>query len=162
MINYNGLSSFLFIISAGKAFLISKFLLWKISNTILIVSSYLCNTYGDKYLLFDYFMIYLCTSCYINNIYINSLLNLFLLYEYKNKKQIDNSKNISFALALGKTIIVSKEHYIILLPISIIGVNLYFFRYYLICKNIIKYNLLITFIWHICVMNILCISCYSV
>ena len=61
-----------------------------------------------------------------------------------------------------KTIINSKEHYIILLPVSIIGINLYYFRYYLISKNIIRYNLLITFMWHICVMNILCISCYSV
>jgi hypothetical protein len=139
MINYNGLSSLLFIISATKSILISKLLFWKISNTILIFSSYLCNAYGDKYLFFDFFTIYLTTSCYINNLYINSLLNLLLFYEYKKTKQIENIKNISLALALTKTLMITKNNYIILLTSSIIGVNLYTIRYYLFYKNIIYF-----------------------
>jgi len=62
----DGLSSFIFIISAYKSYYTSN-LYWKIANSILILSSFLCNIYKSNvyFLFFDYLVIYAISTTYI-------------------------------------------------------------------------------------------------
>ena len=161
----NGSSSLLFIISTIKAFYISKLITWKISNLFLIFASFLCNAteYNPLLLLVDYFAIYLICISYINNLYINTLYSLLLIYEYKNYNSIENIKNLAFLYAIVKSIIhtylyVDNFHYYIIITSSISGIIVYKVRYFLLEKNNEKYKLLLTYIFHICIMNIIYVS----
>ena len=161
----NGSSSLLFIISTIKAFYISKLITWKISNLFLIFASFLCNAteYNPLLLLVDYFAIYLICISYINNLYINTLYSLLLIYEYKNYNSIENTKNLAFLYAIVKSIIhtylyVDNFHYYIIITSSISGIIVYKVRYFLLEKNNEKYKLLLTYIFHICIMNIIYVS----
>jgi hypothetical protein len=62
----DGLSSFVFTISAYKSYYTPNFY-WKLTNTTLILSSFLCNMYKTNiyFLLFDYAVIYAISTTYI-------------------------------------------------------------------------------------------------
>ena len=161
----NGSSSLLFIISTTKAFYCSKFILWKITNLLLIIASFLCNAtrYNQIFLFIDYLSIFSVCLSYINNKYINSVYIIIFIYEYKNHKSIENIKNIALTTAASKSIIntylYADKYSLYLIVIScIVGVILYKIRYssyQYICEN---YLLLTTFLFHICIMNILYIA----
>ena len=161
----NGSSSLLFIISTIKAFYVSKLITWKISNFLLIFASFLCNAteYNPILLLIDYFAIYLICISYINNLYINTLYSLLLIYEYKNYNSIENTKNVAFLHAIGKSLMytylyVDKFHYYIIVTSSMSGMIIYKTRYFLLENNNQKYKLLLTYMFHICIMNIIYVS----
>ena len=167
--SYNGLSSLLFIISSIKAFCVSELILWKLFSILIIFSSYLCNLSinpHNTYILFDYLSIYLLCSSYINNCNINLILICLLIYEYITYKSIDNVKSLTFILAVSKAVIytylytdinLTSYFYIILLS-SILGVIIFLIRRYMYSKKIYTYNILLTFLWHICICNIIYIS----
>jgi hypothetical protein len=158
---YYGVSSLLFIISAVKSIYSSKLILYKISNCVLIVASYLCNSTNNKvYLFFDYITI--CAICfsYLNHYIINGILLASLIYEYNNTTCIVNTKNISFGLAITKAIyntyILLDNTYTIILVISAIsGIMSYEIRYYLLNNNINNYTLFLTWWLHFSIMYLL-------
>lgn len=161
----NGASSLFLIISAIHAIRKSKLLLWKITNVILIVASYLCNSsnYNPYYLFFDYLMITLVCMSYINHYKTNFLLTSLLLLEYFNTKSIATVKVISYisstGLAIYKTYIyVDKYHFNLLLVSSLTGFTIYIIRYSFIEKNNTYSNFLLTTAMHICATNILYVS----
>jgi hypothetical protein len=159
----NGISSLLFLISTVKAFISSDLILWKLSNTVLIVSSHLCNAYSfEKYLLFDYLMIYFTCLSYLNN----SMLNLPLIssgiYEFINKRSIENTKNVTFGITLLKSITCSyiyidNQHFLVILGVSSVGVIIYKIRYGLYLTDP-RRTWYLTWIWHACVTTILYVS----
>lgn len=160
----NGVSSLLFVISTAKAFISSDLILWKLSNTLLIVSSHLCNAYSfEKYLLFDYLMIYFTCLSYLNNAMLNSALVLSGIYEYNNnEKSIENTKNVTFTLAVLKTITfayiyIDNQHFLVILGVSSVGVIIYKIRYGLYLTDPRK-TWYLTWIWHACVTTILYVS----
>ena len=161
----NGSSSLLFIISTLKAFYSSNLISWKISNIFLVGALFLCNAtkYNPTFLFIDYLAIYLVCLSYINNIYITVPYSLLLLYEYKKYKTIENTKNLTFITAIGKTNIntylyVDNFHYTIIIISSLSSVVVYKIRYFLYKNNNKKYNLLLTYLLHISIMNIIYIS----
>jgi len=160
-----GSSSLLFFISTIKAFYCSKLILWKLSNSLLIIASYLCNAseYKKTYLLFDYFAIFAVCTSYINNMYINIPFIFIFIYEYNKYNSIENIKNIAFGTAVLKSIIytylfVDNIHYYVILISSVSGVTIYKIRCILHELNNKKYTLLLTYLLHICIMNIMYIS----
>jgi hypothetical protein len=160
-----GSSSLLFIISTSKAFNSSNLISWKLSNLFLIGASFLCNAteYKPNFLLLDYLAIYLVSLSYINNMYINIPYSLFLIYEYNKYNSIVNVKNLAFLSAIGKSIMytylyVDKNSYYIILTSSISGIIVYKIRNVLHEIDNNKYTLLLTYLFHICIMNILYIS----
>ena len=161
----NGSSSLLFLISTCKAFYCSELISWKLSNVFLIVASFLCNAtkYKQIFLLLDYFAIYLVSISYINNICINFLYSLLLVYEYKKYNSIENVKNVAFATSLVKSVIytyfyVDTIHYYIIITSSVFGFVIYKIRGYFHNKNNNNYTLFLTYLFHICIMNIIYIS----
>jgi len=160
-----GTSSLLFLISTIKAIYCSKLILWKIFNGFLIIASYLCNAsnYEPQYLFLDYSTIFLVSSSYVNNAAINSFLVASLLYEYSTTRSIENSKNAAFASAVSKSILytylyVDKIHFYVILTSSISGVIIYKIRYNLHKNNNRKYIIPLTYLFHICITNIMYIS----
>jgi hypothetical protein len=159
----NGVSSLLFVISAVKAFMASDLILWKLSNTVLIISSHLCNAYSfEKYLLFDYVMIYLTSLSYLNNSTLNSALVLSGIYEFVNTESIENTKNVTFGITLLKSITyayiyINNQYFFIIVGVSSMGVIVYKIRYSLYLVDPIK-TWYLTWIWHACVTTILYIS----
>jgi hypothetical protein len=161
----NGSSSLLFICSAIKAFYSSNLIFWKIGNSMLIPASYLCNAYKYEhvFMILDYITI--CSTCmsYINNMYVNGLFILSMLCEQKYFNSIENTKNITFGTAMAMSIVntymyVDNFHYYIILSSSISGITIYKIRYNLIKLNNTKYNILLTWLFHICIVNVLYIS----
>ena len=164
-----GASSLLFIISAIKSFYCSNSICWKFSNTLVIIASYLCNAYDyhPSFLLLDYITIFLICTSYLNNIFINGALVLFLIHEGSTKTSIDGPKNMSFALATVKCLIknyfyLDKFHYYVFFFSSISGIAIYKIRYNLINENNHKYTLFLTFLMHICATNMMYISSITV
>ena len=160
-----GSSSLIFLISTIKAFYSSNLIFWKISNVFLIVASFLCNAteYKNIFLLIDYLAIFLACESYINNIYVNTAYFLCLIYEYKKYNSIETTKNIAFVTAIGKSTIytylyVDNVHFYVIFASSIFGIIIYKIRYYLHLNNNKKYILLITYLFHICTMNIMYVS----
>lgn len=161
----NGSSSLLFIIPTIKSFYCSNLISWKASNMFLIIASFICNAteYSPAFLLLDYLAIYLVSISYINNIYINIPYSLCLIYEYTKYKSIENTKNLAFLSAIGKSIIhtylyVDKLHYNIIVTSSVSGILIYRIRYSLLEQNKKSHKLLLTYLFHICIMNILYVS----
>ena len=161
-----GSSSLLFIISTIKCFYSSTLLTVKLSNIFLVIASFIYNasSMSQCYLFYDYLGIFLVSSSYINNIIINILLLLSLIYEYKCIKSIEYTKNIAFLLAVSKSLVytylyVDKLHFNILLQSVVYGIFIYKIRnYFYVNKNNKKYNLFLTYLFHICIMNIIYIS----
>jgi hypothetical protein len=160
-----GSSSLLFIISTVKAFCCSKLIYWKLSNAFLVGASFFCNAteYKNVFLLLDYFAIYLVCISYINNIFINIPYSLLLIYEYSKYNSIENIKNVAFVTGVGKSIVytylhLDNIHYYIILTSSISGVIIYKIRCFLHKRNNTKHTLLLTYLFHICVMNIMYVS----
>ena len=164
--HFNGTSSLLFIISAFQAFYHSQIITWKIANIVLIVTSYLYNaTYNDALLLLDYFTIYIIALSYLNNIYTTILLSSLLFFEYCYTKNIDTVKNVTFGMALVLALhnsyyYLHDIYYISLLFSSIIGVSVFLLRKHLHYNDNLAFhhNILLTWIWHICITVILYVS----
>lgn len=161
----NGSSSLLFIISTTKAFYNSSLIWWKVTNTFLIFASFLCNAteYTPIYMQMDYLAIYLVCISYMNNYVYTLLYSLLLLYEYKNYNSIETIKNVAFVCSITKSIVrtylyVDNLHYNVLIISSISGIIIYKIRYDLLKYNNTNYKLLLTYMFHICVMNILYVS----
>ena len=160
----NGSSSLLFLISTIKSFYCSNSILWKLSNVFLICASFLCNAteYSSIFLLLDYFAIYLVCISYINNIYINILFSLLLVYEYKKYNSIEKIKNLTFLIAVIKCI--TYNYNIILISSILFGIIIYKIRYDILhykkydILNKKKYNICLTYLFHICIMNIIYIA----
>ena len=160
-----GSSSLLFVIPTIKAFYSSKLLLWKWSNLLLIVASYLCNAseYNECFMFFDYFMIWLTSISYINHFYMNFFMYLCLINEYEHTRTIETSKNLALGTAVIKSIIktyyyVDKPYYYAVVISSVSAVGIYKIRYDLHKNNNHTYNLALTYLMHICITSILYIS----
>jgi hypothetical protein len=161
----NGSSSLLFVISTIKAFYSSNLMIWKMSNMFLIVASFLCNAndYDLVFLFLDYLAIYLACISYLNNMFINSLYSVLLIYEYTKYNSIDSIKNLAFATALGKCVIntylyVDSIHLCVVCTSSTCGFIVYKLRNHLLETNNTKYKVLLTYLFHFCVMNIMYVS----
>ena len=156
----NGASSLLFIISTIKAYLCNGNYMWKITNTILIVASYLCNAslYYAPFLLLDYFAIFCVCTSYINRWY-NIFYIVGLIVEYNKTGSIILTKNASFCHAVGQSVIntylyVGHYHYIVIAISAIMSLIIYALRQIMGRR----YLLVLTFGFHICITNILYIS----
>jgi hypothetical protein len=143
----------------------SNLLTWKLSNSFLVIASFLCNAYEYKppYLLLDYLAICLISTSYINTISINVPCTILIIYEYRYTNSIEVMKNIVCATAIGKTIVytylyVDKIHYYIALSSAISGTFAYTIRIYLHKNNNKKYTLLLTYLLHISIMNLLYVA----
>jgi len=164
---YNGISSFLFILTAIKSIFISKSILWKCSNVILPFTSFLYNIdYNNKYYEFaDYFTIYFITASYINHSIINSILSILLVYEFINSSNIIVVKNITFCLSIIKSIINTYYYDVnlvmVLLPHIIIYMLLFKVRQELYYRNIMDYNTVLTIVGHINILHILYITSFT-
>lgn len=162
-------SSLLFIISTIKALYVSKLILWKVFNILLIISSYLCNSFNvvDKnIILFDYLAIFLVCISYLNNMKINVILIALLIYEYYKFSTISSTKTITFVLTILTSIVytyiyTSPLYYNIISLSFILGIFIYKIRDLFYQHNIYKYNIELTYVWHICVLNILYISSFT-
>jgi hypothetical protein len=163
---YGG-SSLLFIISAIQALFTSKLLAWKLSNSIIIISSYLYNTYDCKACRnFDYLIISAISMSYINNLNINILFGLCFFIEMILKQQITITKNIVFLLACGlslfNTFYVDYCLFIYLLLVIVIGIIAIQYRnlsYY--STGYTPFVCFLTTIWHVCAGSILFVSSYT-
>ena len=160
-----GSSSLLFIISTVKAFYCSNLISWKLFNVLLIGASFLCNAteYKNIFLLLDYFAIYLVCTSYINNIYINIPYSLLLIYEFNTSKSIIKIKNLAYVTAIGKSIVytylyVDDFHFFIIFTSATVGIVVYKIRSYFHENYNKKYTLLLTYLLHICTMNIIYIA----
>jgi hypothetical protein len=156
----NGVSSLLFIISTIKAYYCSGLYAWKISNTILIIASYLCNAslYYPPFVLLDYFAIFCVCISYINRWY-NIVYIVELIVEYKKSGSITITKNVTFCHAVGQSIIntylyVDHYHYKVIAISAIMSVIMYGLRQFMGTR----YLVVITVGFHICITNILYIS----
>ena len=164
---YNGISSILFTISAIKSIFVSKLILWKCSNIILPITSFLYNIdYNNKYYEFaDYFTIYFICASYINHFTINSILSILLVYEFINSYNIIVVKNITFCLSILKSIINTYYYdinlVIVLLPHIIIYMLLFKVRQELYYRNIMDYITILTIAGHICILHILYITSFT-
>ncbi len=161
----NGSSSLLFIIPTIKAFYSSQLICWKLSNFFLIFASFLCNAneYKKPFLFIDYFAILLVSISYINYIYINLLYMLLLVYEYKKNKSLENIKNIAFVTAVIKGgvytyIYVDLFHLVIFISNALSAIIIYIIRYQYHLQNNKKYNIILTYLFHISIISILYIS----
>jgi hypothetical protein len=137
----------------------------EIFKCFLIGASFLCNAteYKPILLLLDYFAIYIVSISYINNIYINIPYTILLILEYKKKNSIENIKNIAFLTAIVKSIVntylyLDIVYYNIIIISSLLGITTYIIRYLLYSKNNHNYKIALTYLFHICIMNILYIS----
>lgn len=97
--------------------------------------------------------------------YVNCLFILSMLCEKKYLHSIENTKNAAFGTAMAMSIIntymrVDNFHYYIILSSSISGITLYKIRYnlHLYKLNNTKYNVLLTWLFHICIVNIVYVS----
>ena len=161
----NGSSSLLFIFSAMKALYSSNLIFWKLGNIVLVPSSYLCNAYNYEpvFMLIDYIAIFSISISYINNYYLNSMFILSMLCEKKYINSIEHTKNAAFGTAIAMSIVntymyVDNFHYYIILSSSIFGISIYKIRYNLHKLNDTAYNVLLTWLFHICVVNIVYVS----
>jgi hypothetical protein len=126
-------------------------IIWKTSNILLIISSFLCNSYlGENiyFLYFDYFVIICISSSYANNY----IFFIFIFLEYLIRKKISITKNISVLSAIIKS---GNNNYFIYY-ISLIA----FIAYYMknLYSSYTNIAIQITWIWHICITIILSIS----
>ena len=159
--NIANYSSFLFIISAIKAYYCGNNIAWKLSNGVLIIASYLCNSTGYEpvYLLLDYFTISVVCMSYINNIYTHGSIGYLMLYEFQYTGSIEHTKNIAFVTAIAKSIkntyYVSRFHWYVLVGSSIASGLVYKIRYELYKQKHREYNVLLTYLLHICITTII-------
>ena len=160
-----GSSSFLFLFPIIKFYHFNQNYLWKLSNIILCIASYLCNAYDYTPILlsFDYFAICFVGLCYINNIYINVPLLALVMFEYKKRNAIQNTR---FILPLSASLkhaynchFYFNDDYIYLSISSFsFATVIYTIRYYLIKNRINEYNLITTYLFHICITILLYVS----
>jgi hypothetical protein len=161
-----GSSSLLFIISTLKIFYSSDFFNCKISNAFLVVASYLYNASGmdEFFLLYDYFAIFWVSTSCINQISIVGPLFLSLLGEYNYRKSIEYTKNAAFLIAILKSNIytyyyLEPIYFWVLLQSTFFSCILYKLRnYFYVDLNNPKYNLFLTYLFHLCITVILYIS----
>jgi hypothetical protein len=163
-----GLSSLLLFIPTFRSIQVSNSLMWKVSNASTMISSFLCNSHNySKFLLYDYFSITSICISYINHNFINSILLMRLLQEYKTGGSIELTKNISFGLAVSMSMYhnyIIKEHmnFTLITFGGVGGAFVYCVRYYLYKRNITKYNMFLTTIWHACSASLLYGSSHSI
>ena len=160
-----GSSSLLLIISTIKAFYCSTLIAWKLSNIFLIFASFLCNAseYCVDFLVLDYFAIFLICTSYINNIYANTGFFSIVTYEYNKYKSIENTKNLAVVTAATKSLVYTyfyadNFHFILIVASSISGIIVYRVRLYFVEKNKKMGVLFLTYLFHICVMNVLYVT----
>ena len=161
MNHYNGLSSLLFLISTIKSFCVSKLILWKIANSVLIVASYLFNsTHHDTYLFIDYLAISFACASYINHAHINSILMILFMNEYERTQNIVSTKNITFGCSIIKSIYntyyyVDNTHFYIIVSSTASGVVSYLIRLNLHKDYDNKYFVLLTWCLHFSIMCVM-------
>lgn len=160
-----GLSSLIFIISSLVSLYLSKSILWKISNTTLIISSFLCNSYKfKKYMFLDYFNIFIIALSYLKIFQIQMIYISFFLIELIYLKKINTTKDLTFISALimcvKNTYNLNKFKFVWLLFHSLIGIYIYKIRIDHFENE--KKFLFLNFVWHYCIMNILFISSFSI
>jgi len=161
-----GLSSLLFTVSAYEAFNISDMIMWKISNMILVISSFLWNVYSiPEYMLFDYLTIICVCMSYIDNAYVNIMLLFLLAYEYMKYKTVTTTRNIVAFITIlylfYKTYYNSIENFEIIMGMLILGLCVWYLRnkiYYIWHINVVT---CCTFMWHYLSMVILCIASHT-
>ena len=97
---------------------------------------------------------------------INVILIALLIYEYYKFSTISSTKTITFVLTILTSIVytyiyTSPLYYNIISLSFILGIFIYKIRDLFYQHNIYKYNIELTYVWHICVLNILYISSFT-
>ena len=162
----SGLSSLLFIITAIKSIYISKLIIWKLSNIFLVFSSFFYNINFHNngiYLFLDYLTISIISMSHINNFIINSILTIIHIYEFIQTNNIVNIKNITFIISIlhviyNTYIFMSIEYVYILITSILIYLISYKIRLELYYQNNFDYIIALTWVGHICIMQILYIA----
>lgn len=157
-----GSSSLLLIISTIKAFYCSNLIFWKLSNIFLIFASFLCNAseYCADFLVLDYFAIFLICTSYINNIYANTGFFSIVVYEYNMYKSIEIAKNLAVIATATKSLVYTyfytdNYYFYLIVSSSVSGIIFYKLRLSFVEKNKKMSVLFLTYLFHICVMNVL-------
>jgi hypothetical protein len=106
---------------------------------------------------------FLASTSYINHLHLNVFYSLFLIYEYQIHQSIENAKNVALITALSKSIYntyiyVDNFHFYLILTSSVTGVFIYKVRYILHEYGYKTHMLLLTYLFHICIMNIMYVS----
>lgn len=168
-----GKSSLLFIISTLFAITYSDLFFWRFGNILLIGTSYFCNAYNTEVLkTLDYLCIMFLNMACINSSYINIFLFYLLMIESTLYSKINASVQCSMltGLSIGvyRTYLYCPDVAIFGVPVCIVIPFVYNFRnyiYYRECEtlNFVENPHIYTsndffYIWHICIVTILCIS----
>lgn len=159
-----GASSLLFLIPAINSYYYSKLVFWKLFITVLVPVSFLCNAtvYKDEYLILDYISIFLISLSYINHRKTNILFIFALCAEYNYKNSIETTKNVAFVSAIAKANVVmfpiNKPYFYILISSSVSALVVYKARHYLFANDIKQYNTILTYLFHVCMSNVLYMS----
>jgi hypothetical protein len=154
-------SSLLFIISALFSFYYSKSIFWKISNTVLIPTSCLCNglphhEYIEYFCYADYFTIVCISISSINNFTIRNIILTLLIIEYTINGNINYTKMMSFIYAVIKG--GERNKYIHFF--SVLSMITYVIRDMF---DLFTYEFyILTWVWHLLVAIILSISSFYI
>lgn len=168
-----GKSSLLFTISALISFIYSELFFYKLTNIVLIGTSYFCNAYDyELYTLLDYLCIVFIAMSYINNSIINAIILFCLILEYILSKKIKITLSISFTCVLFFMAYVTYHNKYEFFWISLILIFLSFITYILkyhfylferkILQDIPNAHIYttndLTYIWHIVIVCILSVT----
>lgn len=133
-----GKSSLLFIISSLFAIIFSDLFFYKLTNILLIGTSYLCNAYNyELYVYLDYLCIIFIAMSYLNTAILNIIILTSLLLEYIYSKQylciyltVKYTCLLALVSSLYSTFIYFPQYLFILVPIGIVAAPIYLFKVY--------------------------------
>jgi len=164
MNHIQGFSSLFFIISAIKSIYVSNNKLWKASNIFLVLSSYLCNAtdYIERYLFMDHIAIIGIGISYINLSILKNIIFHIISYDYYLHGNLENSKDTFYIIAIIKSVVhtsilTESINTLVLILSIIIGVISINTRRSIEIKDK-SIIMLLTWVWHFCMMNVLYIS----
>jgi hypothetical protein len=176
----NGISSLFFLWSAYVS-RDSKNMIWKYSIFTQAFSSFMYNTHKfdvyniypdriiyidelseehDYYLLFDYLNIFMIAYAVIPNQTLKNILVSGLLIEYLQYNTVNISKMITFslgcALTIGKCFLIDKERALNMIFFLLNGLYVINIRYEYYTRETQLENVICTYIWHYCIVQVLC------
>lgn len=147
------LTHFLYTINFVVSLYTSNYI-WKLLNFLLIITSWTCDKFGGYFLILDYLCIFFISLCFLNNLYLNTLFVIAMIYEYCVRKSIVIVKNIAFVVAAMLHAFTMNGFQLFLLCLTVTSLSVYVIRYY-------YPNDYLTFLWRFCTMLIMVTASYN-
>jgi hypothetical protein len=163
-----GMSSLLFIVpTILSASLLGFHCYWTISNGFLLITSFLYNsTQSDVFLFLDHVGIFCVGVSYVSDPRIAGIMVVLAVYEFYRSRRVGFMKNALFAgslLKCNRDSLHINPYLFTVLFVNTVGAlvvyrvrhQVYLAPYYQYSRNLIRQHLRLTWIWHLCIMNIL-------